>query len=625
MNQEVTSVAKEPEPYKQAAASIDVITSDEIRRSGASSLPEALRLADNLEVAQLSSSQWDISARGFNTSGFSDKLLVLMDGRSIYSPLLAGVIWNLQDYLLADIDRIEVISGPGGTLWGANAVNGVINIISKDAKDTQGLYVSASGGSWLQNSEAFRYGGVVTSNVYYRVYGKYFDYNPLVYTDGTSAHDSWNRGEGGFRIDAEGSPNNLFTLEGNVLGGDNDDVPGGEGTPTAEGTSSDGNISGRWTHTYSDDSDMQLQLYYDRSHLGAPFQSSSALGVPMGTLDDDLDTADLDFQDRFPIGQYDNVVWGLGYRFTHDFVQPAPLVDFIPNTLDQSLYSAFVQDQVKLRDNVTVTAGTKLEHNDYTGFEYEPSIRAQWNITDNQMIWGAVSRSVRMPSRYDRDLFEPSPNYFVYLGTSNSTFESETVIAYELGYRAQIGKYISGSLSAFYNDYQHLRSLSYTPGGIDGFLPAYWANNVKGETWGFELSVDYQILDWWRLHAGYDFLQENIYVNPGTVDLNAGFGDTADPENQIFLRSSMDLPHHIELDADGRWIDQVQFNNGATTGTVPGYFELDLRVGWHITKNLEVSVVGQNLLQAQHPEAGFPGPTQEQVVRGAYAKIAWQF
>lgn len=627
MNQDVTTVTKEPEPYKQAAASINVITGDEIQRSGASSLPEALRLADNLEVAQLTSSQWDISARGFNTAGYSDKLLVLMDGRSIYSPLLAGVIWNLQDYLLKDIDRIEVVSGPGGTLWGANAVNGVINIVTKDTKDTQGLYAEAGGGTWLQDFAAFRYGGIITSNVYYRVYGKYFDYGPLVYADGTSAHDSWNRGEGGFRMDAEGSPKNLYTLEGNMIGGDNDAAPGGEGSPVAEGTSSDGNIMGRWIHTYSEEANMQLQLYYDRTHLSGPFQSTTngTIVVPQGLFRDSLNTADANFQDSFPIGDRNHVVWGLEYRFTRSFDQPAPLVDFIPNTLDQNLYSGFVQDQIKLPENVTATVGTKVEHNDYTGLEWEPSVRLQWNFTDNQMFWGAISRSVRMPSEYDRNLFEPSPNYFIFLGSSNSTFESETVIAYELGYRAQLGKDISGSLSAFYNDYDHLRSLNDTPGGVGGFLPVYWSNDDKGETWGFELSADYQILDWWRLHAGYDFLQENIYVKPGAVDLNNAYGDTADPENQVFLRSSMDLPHHIELDAAGRWIDEVQFNNGATLGTVPAYFELDLRLGWHVTKNVELSVAGQNLLHAHHPEAGFPGVAQEEAVRGVYAKFAWEF
>lgn len=627
MDQEVTSVAKRPEPYNQAPASIDVITSDQIQRSGVSSLPQALRLADNLDVEQLTSSQWDISARGFNTSGFSDKLLVLMDGRSLYSPLLAGVIWNLQDYLLPDIDRIEVVSGPGGTLWGANAVNGVINIISKSAQDTQGLYVSAAGGNWLETAEAARYGGTIGTNIYYRIYGKYSQYGAQRYPDGTSAHDQWNRGEGGFRIDSVASPDDLWTLEGDMLGGDNDSAPGGEGSKGAEGTSSAGDISGRWTHTYSDASDMQLQAYYDRTHLSGPFQSATngTIIVPEGLLRDNLDTADLNFQDRFPIGSRNDIVWGLEYRFTHNVTQAAPLVDFIPNTLDQNLYSGFVQDEIKLLDRVYLTMGSKLEHNDYTGFEWEPSVRAQWNFTDKQMLWGAVSRAVRMPSEYDRNLYQPSPNYFLLLANHNSTFESETVIAYEAGYRAQFGKEVSGSLSAFYNDYDHLRSLSYTP---NTFLPLYWSNNVRGETWGFELSVNYEPFQWWRLNVGYDFLQEHIYVKPGAVDLDGGYGDTADPENQVFLRSSMDLPHHIELDANGRWIDQAQFNNGAALGTVPSYFELDLSLGWHVTRNVEFSVTGQNLLHAQHAEAGYPNAipdTQEQIVRSIYGKVTWEF
>jgi iron complex outermembrane receptor protein len=380
MDQEVTSVAKQPQPLGQAPAAIQVVTGDEIRRSGASSIPEALRLADNLDVAQLSSSQWDISARGFNTSGFSDKLLVLMDGRSLYTPLLAGVIWNMQDYLLEDIDRIEVISGPGGTLWGANAMNGVINITSKNARDTQGLYVEGGGGNWLQDFGAVRYGGTLSSNVFYRVYGKYFDYGPEVYADGKSANDAWNRGQGGFRIDADGAANDQFTLQGDIFGGDNNSTPGGEGTPNAEGTQGGGNILGRWTHTYSDDSDTSLQLYYDRNHLSAPFQSAGA--IPAGNLVDDLDTYDLDFQNRFPLGTWNNIVWGFGYRFTHDVVQDAPLVAFLPNTLDQNLYSTFLQDEIKLRENVFLTLGSKLEHNDYTGFEFEPSARIQWNVTD---------------------------------------------------------------------------------------------------------------------------------------------------------------------------------------------------------------------------------------------------
>lgn len=619
MDQQVTSVAKQPEPLGQAPAAIQVVTSDDIHRSGASSLPEALRLASSLNVAQQSSSQWDISARGFNPSGFSDKMLVLMDGRTLYTPLLAGVIWNMQDYLMEDIDRIEVISGPGGTLWGANAVNGVINISSKNAKDTQGLYTEAGGGNWLEDFVGVRYGGTLATNVYYRVYGKYFDRGAEVYADGKSANDSWNRGQGGFRMDTDFASPDQFTLSGDIFGGDNDSTPGGQGTPNAEGTSSGGNILGRWTHTYSDDADMSLQLYYDHTHLGAPFQSAGT--IPAGTLFDDLDTYDLDFKDRFPLGAWNNIVWGFGYRFTHDVVQDAPLVAFLPNTLNQNLYNTFLQDEIRLCEKVRLTLGSKLEHNDYTGFEYEPSARIQWSVTEKQMIWGAISRAVRTPSRYDRDLSEPSPAFGTFL-TGNSNFKSETLIAYELGYRAQLGQKVSASLSAFYNDYNNLRSLSATPTTV---VPLFWGNNLEGNTWGFELSADYQILDWWRLHGGYDFLKEDIHVKPGETDFDNALGETADPENQVFLRSSMDLPWRTELDTSFRWIDTVHNNNGGIPGTVPAYAEMDVRLGWHATKNLEISVVGQNLLHDQHPEAGFPNSSQEQIIRSIFGKVAWSF
>lgn len=618
MDIEVTSVSRHAEKLSETASAIQVITGDGIRRSGAASIPEALRLADNLDVAQINSSSWAISARGFNAS-VGNKLLVLMDGRSIYTPLFSGVIWNMQDYLLNDLDRIEVISGPGGTLWGANAVNGVINITSKSAKDTQGLYVEAGGGTQWQDFVGARYGGALASNVFFRVYGKYFDRGAEVYADGKSAHDSWNRGQGGFRVDAEPTLQNQFALQGDLFGGDTGVTPGGEGTPNAVGVGSGGNILGRWTHTFADDADMSLQAYYDRTHLRAPFQSSGT--IPAGPLIDDLDTYDLDFQDRFPLGGWNHIVWGLGYRYTHDVVQVAPLVAFIPGTLNQNLFSGFVQDEIKLHENLLLTLGSKLEHNDYTGLEYEPSARLQWKFTTNQMLWGAVSRAVRTPSRYDRDLFEPNPAYGSFLG-GNSTFQSETVIAYELGYRAQLGRKVSASVSAFYNDYNDLRSLGLT-GGTS--LPAIFQNNLGGETYGVELSVDYQILDWWRLHGGYDFLKEHIRVKSGRVDLFNGLNETADPENQFFLRSSMDLPYRMELDAALRWIDTIHNNNGSVSGSVPGYTEANIRVAWHATKNLEVSIIGQNLLHNRHPESGFPGPTQEQIVRSVYGKVSWQF
>lgn len=621
MNQDVTSVSKEPERYGQAPAAIQVVTSDDIHRYGASSLPEALRLADNLDVAQVNAAGWDISARGFNSSE-SDKLLVLMDGRTIYTPLFAGVIWSMQDYLMEDIDRIEVISGPGGTLWGANAMNGVINITSKSAKDTQGLYVESGGGSWLEDFAGVRYGGVLTSNIYYRVYGKYFDRGSEVFADGTSADDRWRRGQGGFRIDTDNPGPDQFTVQGDIYGNNTHIRPTGETAGTANGHANGGNVLGRWTRTFADNSDMSLQVYYDRAHLAAPFPSNAPpFALPAGTLYDSLDTVDLDFQDRFPLGTWNRIIWGLGYRYTHDDEQPAPLVAFLPTELDRDLFSGFLQDEIKLHDDVFLTVGSKLEHNDYTGFECEPSARLQWNATDKQMLWGAVSRAVRTPSRFDRDLAEPDPAYGTFLA-GNSSFQSETLIAYEAGYRAQLGKKVSGSISIFYNDYDNLRGLYLTDGTS---LPYIFVNSLTGDTYGLEVSADFQVLDWWHLHAGYDWLQEDIHVKTGQHDVYQALNETADPANQVFLRSSMDLPGRVELSASARWIDTVHNNNFATAGTVPDYFELDARLGWHATKNLEVSVVGQNLLQDHHAEAGFPGPLQEQVVRSVYGEVSFRW
>ena len=620
VNLDVTSVSRQPEPYGEAPAAIVVITGDEIRRSGASSLPEALRLADNLEVAQVSSSGWDISARGFNSS-VSDKLLVLIDGRCVYTPLFAGVIWGKQDYLLADIDRIEVISGPGGTLWGANAVNGVINITSKSAKDTQGLYLEAGGGSWLQDLAGMRYGGALAADVHYRVYGKYFDRASQSFADGTNAMDPWNYGQGGFRLDAGEKGHDQATFQGDLYTGDTHVVPGGEGMPAAQGTQAGGNLLGRWVHTFADDSDVTLQLYYDRTHLEAPFQASGA--VPAGTLVDDMDTFDMDLQARVPLADWNHVIGGLGHRYTHDEDQYAPVVAFIPNVLDRNLFSAFVQDEIKPFPGFSFILGSKIEHNDYTGYEFEPNGRIRLDLASQQMVWAAVSRAVRAPSRYDRDLAEPSPAYGVFLG-ANTTFQSETVVAYELGYRAQWGGDISTSLSTFFNQYDNLRGLALTPVLV---LPLYFTNSLAGQTGGLELTTDYQAASWWRLHLGYDLLLENLWVKAGQLDLSQGLAETADPRNQVFLRSSIDLSGGVELDAHFRWIDSVNNSSlGASTlGVLPSYAELDLRLGWHVTRELEISAVGQNLLQDHHVEAGVPDTSQESIARSVYGKAAIAF
>lgn len=620
MEIEVTSVSKRPEKLLETPSAIQVVTGEEIRRSGATSIPEALRLAGNLNVAQQNSHDWNISARGFNTD-LGNKLLVLIDGRTVYTPLFSGVFWDVQDYLLEDLDRIEVISGPGGTLWGANAVNGVINITSKSAEETQGGYLDAAAGSGLKDAFGVRYGGTFSPGVYFRVYGKYFERDNGKSGDGSEAMNSWRMRQGGFRIDSETHAGTGLTLQGDFYSGDERQETGG----TSE--VSGGNLLGRWTRTISEDESTSLQIYYDRTHLALPKPAGDFLGA--GILKDDLDTWDLDFQHRSPLGGRHQLVWGLGYRFTHDVVQNAPSVAFLPARLDRSLFSGFAQDEIKLGENVSLTVGTKLEHNDYTGFETEPNVRLQWNYSPKQMLWAAISRAVRTPSRIDRDLTEPTglpPPFPQSILNGGPDFGSETVIAYEAGYRAQLGAKAMVSLAAFYNDYDDIRSTTPGPAEFPSFgFPLTFANNLEGETWGLEFNGTYQILDGWRIRGSYGLLEEKLRVKPGKVDFSNALNETADPKNQFALRSSVDLPQNVEFDAGLRWVDTLHNNNGPTPGTVPSYFELDLRIAWHPAPQMEVSLVGQNLLHDHHPEYGFPGSTREEVGRNLYAKIAWRY
>jgi len=617
MNVEVTSVSRHPKKLIEAASAIQVITQEEIRRSGASSLPEALRLADNLQVAQKNSHDWAISARGFNTD-LGNKLLVMVDGRTVYTPLYSGVFWDVQDYLLEDVDRIEVISGPGGALWGANAVNGVINIITKSVKDTQGMYAEAGGGSQPRGLGGARYGGLLGPDTQFRVYGKYFDRGDEVQADGNSASDSWRQGRAGFRIDSEVAAQDKLTLQGDFYDSHEDEQSGGNAD------ASGANLLGRWTRNLSADSDLSLQTYFDQTHLSDPVGPLLAAGLPFspaGVFYDDLTTYDVDFQHRFRVGARNVVIWGLGFRYTHDSVINAPALGFFPTVLDQSLYSAFVQDEIALAPHLSFTLGTKLEHNDYTGFEFEPDARLGWTLSSSQYLWAAVSRAVRTPSRIDHDLSEGTPPYLVIL-KGGSDFTSEAMIAYELGYRAQLSSTFTTSVSAFYNQYNDVRSTSITPGTL---LPFYFANNLEGDTYGLEFSGNYQVAEAWSLHAGYTLLRENLRVKPGQFDLSNGINETADPKHQLSLRSSLNLPGRVELDAGLRWVDSLLTNNGPTPGTVPSYFELDTRLAWHAGEHTELSLTGQNLLHSHHPEYGFPDPTRVEIQRSVYAKVAWRF
>jgi iron complex outermembrane recepter protein len=617
MNVEVTSVARHAQKLLGAASAIQVITQEDIRRSGATSIPEALRLADNLQVAQKNSHDWAISARGFNTA-LANKLLVMIDGRTVYTPLYSGVFWDVQDYLLADIDRIEVISGPGGSLWGANAVNGVINIITKSAAETQGLYAEAGGGSQPHDFTGVRYGGSLAADTQFRVYGKYFNRGDEVLANGDSAGDAWHQGRTGFRLDSKAGARDMLTLQGDYYDG-HEEVPTGGNSDT-----SGDNLLGRWTRTLSDDADFTLQSYIDQTHLAdpiAPLVINAMPFSPAGILYDDLTTYDVDFQHRLRAGARQQIVWGLGYRFSHDAVINAPALGFFPATLDQSLYSAFVQDEIAVLKNVAFTVGSKLEHNHYTGYELEPNVRLSWALSSNQALWSAVSRAVRTPSRIDHDLSEGTPPYLKLL-EGGSDFGSETVIAYELGYRAQLNSSFTTSISAFYNRYNDVRSTSFTPATI---LPLFFANNLEGDTSGLEFSGNYQVSETWALHAGYTLLVEHLHIKPGQIDLNDALNETADPEHQFSLRSSLNLPMHAEWDAGLRWVDTLHNNNGAVQGTVPSYFELNTRLAWHVSQRFELSLVGENLLHNRHPEYGFPDATRIEIERSVYGRFAWRY
>ena len=429
----VTSVSRKPEKLSQVASAIQVITNEEIRRAGATNIPEALRLAPNLQVAQVGAHQWAISARGFNSTT-ANKLLVLVDGRSVYTPLFSGVFWDIQDILLEDVERIEVISGPGGTVWGANAVNGVINIITKGASETRGAYAEAGVGTTPNAFAGARYGGAMGTHAAFRVYGQYFDRDNEVYANGDDATDSWRMGQGGLRLDAQTSKRDALMVKADGYGG-NENVATG-GTSTVSG----GNLTTRWTRDLSPQSGLSLQVYFDHTQLSNPEPASQF--SPAGTLKDRLDSYDIDFEHHLAVGSRNQLVWGLGYRFTHDVVDNSRPLAFVPSHLDHSLVSGFVQDELALRKDLFLTLGTKLEHNDYTGYEFEPTARLRWILTPTQMVWGAVSRAVRMPSRVDRDLSQPSEFPVILVGSDD--FESETLIAYELGYRFECELQVHG-------------------------------------------------------------------------------------------------------------------------------------------------------------------------------------
>lgn len=600
MDIDVTSVSRRPEKLSETASAIQVVTGEDIQRSGATSLPEALRLAPNLQVAQVDSRQWSISARGFNNTA-ANKLLVMIDGRTVYTPLFAGVFWDVQNVMLEDVDRIEVVSGPGGTLWGANAVNGVINVISKSARDTQGGLVTAGGGSFLQDFGAVRYGDQIGSNLFFRVYGQRFDRNSTVRPNGSNGQNDWDMTQGGFRTDWYPTDVNMLTVQGDAYSGSIQQVAPGHVAVDGQ------NLLGRWTRTFSAESDLQVQAYFDRTWRRIPNQFA-----------EDLKTYDLDFQHHFPLGERQVVTWGAGYRLMVDDVANTPALAFLPGRRDMQLFSGFLQDEIALiPQRLSLTLGSKIEHNDYSGVEVQPSGRIAWTPDERQTIWAAVSRAVRSPSRIDADLFAriPPPTGSPP-GTPPGTlagdpnFDSETLIAYELGYRVRPTDRLTLSLATFYNVYEELRS-------VNGAFPAQViANDFKGETYGVELSGNWQATDWWRLRGGYTYLHKDL--RPTSAMANPSVREGNDPQQQFLLQSIVDLPAHFQFDVVARYVDTLRNPN------VPSYISFDARLAWQYKDRLEISVVGQNLWDDQHPEFGAAASRQE-IPRSIYGKVTWRF
>jgi iron complex outermembrane receptor protein len=624
LNIEVTSVSKTAGPYREAAAALAVITAEQITRSGATTLPEVLRGVPGLHVARQNASDWAISSRGFSSVN-SEKLLVQSDTRSIYTPLFSGVQWDVQDYLLEDIERIEVIRGPGAALWGSNAVNGVINITTKHAADTQGTHLELSSGTDLPVKVAARHGTRTDGGVYYRVFGQYSEYGETRRTADTE--DDWRMAHAGFRADWAGAADDTFTLQGDIYRGNVGQLapavtiigrPGPTGNLEARVTG--GNILGRWRRQHAGGSETQFRAYYDRTHRDDP------------SFEDSLDTVDVDLQHTLaPIGRH-HVMGGLNYRHTWNRNEGKGLFAVRPVSSDDQLISAFVQDQITWSDTLRVTAGTKLEHNDFSGFEVQPSLRAAWDLSPRQTLWAAVSRAARIPTRLERDVFidvtDPAGDPVARL-LGNRDFAAEEMIAYELGWRWRAAETLHFDMAVFENHYDGLSSLELgdpftDPADGRTVIPILNRNLTEGRAMGFEALVTYSPLENWRLSASYTHL--DLDLEPGGEDLNRGeFYEGATPRHQFALNSYLDLPGGFELDAQFRRVGALRRLPEIVSGEgLPGYSELDVRLAWRASPHWRVSVIGRSLLHAEHEEFGTP-ESRGPVSRSVHARIEWDF
>ncbi|MFH2046317.1 MAG: TonB-dependent receptor [Pseudomonadota bacterium] len=636
MEIEITTGSRKSQTIANTSAAAFVITQEDIRRSGVTSIAEALRMVPGLQVAKIDANKWAISSRGFN-SRYANKLLVLMDGRSVYSPLFSGVFWDIQDTILEDIDRIEVIRGPGAALWGANAVNGVINIITKSTYDTKGGLVSAGAGKEERGFGNFRFGDSLGENACYRVFGKYADRDESKLSSGRDAADDWDIYTLGFRTDWNPTAADSVMFEGNHYrsdGGQTILVPSlipPYSNSIDEDSKSDGtNFLFRWSRILSNKSDMALQMYYDRTR------------IQQSALNPTIDTYDLDFQHRFFPWEKHELLWGLGYRLIRDNIKSSFMVFVDPKSRTDDLLSAFVQDDITIvEDHLRLTLGAKIEHNDYSGFEFQPNVRALWTPDKHNSIWASFSRAVRTPSRSEHDVRanllvippgtsqNPSGFPMIISNITNDDFKSETLYAYEIGYRNKINELLSMDIAAFYNEYDHLRSSAYNTTPVFELsplpphlvLPVNTTNEVYGNTYGVELSVEWKPLLWWKIKPSYSYLFMDLTSKSAEVAYLSETFDSAVPKHQFSFRSSMDLPMNLELDMWFRYVDEISSVN------IDGYCMIDTRLGWKPTPNFELSVVGQNIFDSQHQEykEDYLNFATYEVERSFYLKATWYF
>lgn len=595
---DVTTVSRRSERLSDVTAAVSVVTGEDVRRSGATTLAEAMRLADALDVARVHGNSWAVSARGF-TITTANKLLVMIDGRTIYSPLFSGTFWDAQDMLLADIDRIEVVRGPGGATWGANAVNGVINVISKPAAATRGTFAMVTAGTLEHFISSVRHGGRFGQGGSYRVYGKVRDRGAQLLASGGSAEDTFRAGQGGFRLESAASGARTWFVQGDVYRGRNGLLQ------REDADIAGGNILGQWTRRFSGSSEVQLQAFYDRTFRHVP-----------GQFKETRDTADAELLHRRVAGRHHFVAGG-NVRVTGGRDIGTSGFRFEPERRSNTLIGLFAQDEITLRpQRVFLTLGSKFERNDFTGFEVQPTARVRVIVSGLQTAWAAVSRAVRLPTRFDTDLRLVNPVTDAVTLTGSESFDAENVIAYEGGYRFRPHPRISLDAAAFVNRYGDLRSQELP--AIAG-QPIVLANMLNASTTGVELAARVHPMDGWRIHTSYAYLHRDFSVDPGSRDPFDGVFEANDPAHLFSARSLLDLPYGLELDVMARAVGR------RPAPVVKGYGELDLRLGWTIKPGWDLSLVGQNLLHAQHSELFSASSPRYAMRRGAYVRSTWRF